>query len=276
MKIYPVLYTMILVPTMATAWADIGMGRPSPALVNLPRHGVYHSDLLASNAVHAVFKGLRSIPVVDLAVPSPATEEIAVFEVKQNLAHRRYDRMGDAALNVGKLFPVSLAADVPGQDADVGRQIREMKPGDEALLNIDHIYLFREEGNESVRAVTRFAKVQQPQPTNQQSTPAAESADAPSADPVPPAPPAEPAPLTSSSLINDTISVPVKAQHYSVETTYTAEPDGKGGIKRRKVSVVRQSDDSGKETVRKYINNVEVDPNTDQPLTPATSATPEN
>ena len=103
MKIHPFFYSMIVLPAVTTAWADIGMGRPSPSVVNLPRQGVYHSDLLASNAVHAVFKGLRTIPVVNLALPTDATEEVAVFEVKQNLAHRRYDRMGDGALNPGKL-----------------------------------------------------------------------------------------------------------------------------------------------------------------------------
>ena len=254
-------------------------------MVNMPRQGVYHSDLLASNAVHAIFKGLRTIPVVDLTKPTDATEEVAVFEVKQNLAHRRYDRMGDGALNVGRLFPVSLAADVPGQAADVGRQIREMKPGDEALLNIDHIYLFRDEGNENVRAVTRFAKVT-PQPQQVQGVPGAPATPAQSAvqgvpaTPITPAQPAtaatpapadaDPAPLTPAATSS--------GYARSVESRISIEPDGKGGMRRTKVEIIREwASDQGKERVRKFVNDVEVDPETDQPLqqtTPAVPATP--
>ncbi len=255
---------MIVLPAVTTAWADIGMGRPSPSMVNLPRQGVYHSDLLASNAVHAIFKGLRTIPVVDLAVPTDASEEVAVFEVKQNLAHRRYDRMGDGALYPGKLFPVSLAADVPGQDADVGRQIREMKPGDEALLNIDHIYLFRDEGNENVRAVTRFAKVQ-PQ-TPRQAAPADPAT--PSEAPAPNAQ-ATSADADAATMDPAPLSPAASTSNYarSVESSVSITSDGKGGMRRTKVEVIREwTPGSGQERVRKFINGVEVDPNTDQPL----------
>ena len=275
---------MIMLPAVTTAWADIGMGRPSPSMVNMPRQGVYHSDLLASNAVRAVFKGLRTIPVVDLAMPTDATEEVAVFEVKQNLAHRRYDRMGDGALNEGRLFPVSLAADVPGQAADVGRQIREMKPGDEALLNIDHIYLFRDEGNENVRAVTRFTKVT-PQPQQVQGAPGAPATPAQSV-PATPIAPAQPA--TAATPAPDAAPAPVDADPApltpaatssgyarSVESRISIEPDGKGGMRRTKVEIIREwASDQGKERVRKFVNDVEVDPETDQPLQRTTPAAP--
>lgn len=279
---------MIMLPAVTTAWADIGMGRPSPSMVNMPRQGVYHSDLLASNAVRAVFKGLRTIPVVDLAMPTDATEEVAVFEVKQNLAHRRYDRMGDGALNEGRLFSVSLAADVPGQAADVGRQIREMKPGDEALLNIDHIYLFRDEGNENVRAVTRFAKVT-PQPQGVQGVPGAPATPAQSAvqgvpavpvtpaqpaGPVPPAPDAAPAPADADPA---PLTPAATSSGYarSVESRISIEPDGKGGMRRTKVDIIREwTPGNDKERVRKFVNDVEVDPETDQPLQQTAPATP--
>ncbi len=274
-----------MLPAVATAWADIGMGRPSPSMVNLPRRGVYHSDLLASNAVHAIFKGLRKIPVVNLAVPTDAMEEVAVFEVKQNLAHRRYDRMGDGALNVGRLFPVSLAADVPGQDADVGRQIREMKPGDEALLHIDHIYLFRDEGNENVRAVTRFAKVQ-PQYTEEQGAPSASAPGVPAESSVPTAPDHQPAaaPVPAATSTHDaantdpaplTSSADSSNFARSVESSISIVPDGKGGMRRTKVEIIREwTPGSGQERVRKFINDVEVDPTTDQPVQQTTPPTP--
>ncbi len=260
-----------------------------PAVANLPRQGVYHSDLLASNAVHAVFKGIRSIPVVDLAVPSTASEEVAVFEVKQNLAHRRYDRMGDGALNVGKLFSVSLAADVPGQDADVGRQIREMKPGDEALLNIDHIYLFREEGNENVRACTRFAKVEPRVDAAAPANGAPESAsgeDKPSANPVPGSPasatpprqaePDSPAGDTQTiAPLSSVTSGTTSSYASSVESRISIVPDGKGGVRRMKVETRREWV-NGEDTprVRKFINDVEVDPTTDRPLSQDKPAAP--
>ena len=284
MRIHPFFYTILTLPSVSPLLlADISMG--VPAVANLPRQGVYHSDLLASNAVHAIFKGIRSIPVVDLAVASPASEEVAVFEVKQNLAHRRYDRMGDGALNVGKLFSVSLAADVPGQDADVGRQIREMKPGDEALLHIDHIYLFREEGNENVRACTRFAKVE---PRGDASpaadAPATPPADKPDATPDPAAPadavpspsPAPDTPATDTQTIAplpSTMKETTSSYASSVESRISIVPDGKGGMRRMKVETRREWVD-GEDTprVRKFINDVEVDPTTDRPLSQNGSA----
>ncbi len=282
MRIHPFFYTILTLPSVSPLlWADISMGLP--AVANLPRQGVYHSDLLASNAVQAIFKGIRSIPVVDLAVPTPASEEVAVFEVKQNIAHRRYDRMGDGALNVGKLFSVSLAANVPGQDADVGRKIREMKPGDEALLNIDHIYLFREEGNENVRACTRFAKVE---PRGDAAPVAASSADAPAEgkpDAAPaPVTPEDAAPAAQPAADTQTIAPfpagprkTTSSYASSVESRISIVPDGKGGMRRMKVETRREwIDGADKPHVRKFINDVEVDPETDRPLLQNASNTP--
>lgn len=263
MKIYTYLCTLPVLAGVPVAPADINTGKPATsvdaqiAAEGQPTTGrIYHSDLLASNAVHAVFKEIRSIPVVSLDDAAPRSEEVAVFEVKQNLAHRRYDRMGDGPLQVKGLFPVSLAADLPGQDASVGAQIREMKPGDEALLNIDHIYVFRENGNENVRACTRFAKVQ-PQPTDSPEQPA----DAPSVAPSPTAPSA------ATPFVPATLPRPVfSSTSRSVESRITIEPDGQGGMRRLKVEIHRETTADGQERVRKFINDVEVDPQTDQPL----------
>ncbi len=294
MKINPILYSLMVLPAVSVTLADISVGRPG--MVNTPRQGVYHSDLLASNAVHAVFKGIRSIPVVDLNVPDPGMEEVAVFEVKQNLASRRYDRMGDGAMNPGKVFAVSLAADVPGQEADLGRQIREMKPGDEALMNIDHIYLFREEGNKDVHACTRFARVQhQPHATANPATPPADGTspatpgvpapqpvDGAPAQPVPadqPAPPADSVPATPPTPAQQTTSDDVPEPQpliqndsadgnfsRSVETSISIVPDGKGGMKETRIEIRRERSGDGPEKVRKFINGTEVNPETDQPL----------
>lgn len=252
MKIYSILYTFPALLAASVAHADISLGKPG---VQVSQSQAYHSDLLASNAVRAAFREIRSIPVVKLDA-EPTTEEVAVFEVKQNLAHRRYDRMGDGMMQPGKLFSVSLAADVPGQDAAVGSKIREMSPGDEALMNIDHIYLFREEGNENVRSCTRFARVQ-PQP----SAPAQPS-DSHSA----------PAQLPQQQAAADTQPLPLNPRMSgsarSVESRITIAPDAQGVMRRTKIEIHREwSSETGAEKVRKFINDVEVDPQTDRPLT---------
>lgn len=236
MKMNPLICTFsALLGTAPLALADISLGSPA---VSPQQSAAYHADLLSSNAVRAAFKEIRSIPVVKLDA-EPSSEEVAVFEVKQNLAHRRYDRMGDGALKAGKLFSISLATDIPGQDAELGSRIRELQAGDEALLNIDHIYVFREEGNENVHACTRFVKIQ----------PRQASEDAPAAAP---AQERLPLPMTSSSR--------------QVFTQITVEPDGQGGMRRMKIVEQRERSADGQEHVRKFINDVEVDPQTNQPL----------
>ena len=236
------------------AYGDISLGRP--AVPNITRNDAYHCDLLASNAVRAALKEIRSVPIVSLESATPTTAQIAIFEVKQNLRHCRYDRMGDGALSVGKLFPVSLSGDVPGQDAALADQIREMKPGDEAIMNIDHIYLFREEGNENVRSCTRFAKAR-PQGEMPPPPPSAQLPGVASPDSQTQQPAATPQP---------SVRVSSGFTGRSVESRVTVEPDGKGGSVRKKVEIHREWTADGKQQVRKFINDVEVNPDTDQPL----------
>lgn len=257
MRIHPIFITVPAVLALpSAAWADI----TTPA--EAPQRAAYHADLLASNAVHAVFKEIRSLPVVRLDA-APGTEEVAVFEVKQNLAHRRYDRMGDGALQTGKLFSVSLATDIPGQDAALADKLRGMKPGDEALLNMDHIYVFREEGNENVRACTRFAQVQPKQPEAPESAP--QEQETPAAPSAPDAT-AEPPAAQDDTAMPLPLQPAFSAVGSSVESRITVEPDGLGGMKRMKIEVHREWGSNGEQRVRKFINDVEVDPQTDQPL----------
>ena len=262
-----IIYTFPVLIGAPLVWADISLGK-LPLDVPQPP-AVYHTDLLASNAVHAIFREIRSVPVVSLDA-APSSQEVAVFEVKQNLAYRRYDRMGDGALQVGKRFAVSLASDIPGQDAALGQKIRAMKPGDEALMNIDHIYVFREEGNENVRACTRFAGIQPQKPA-----PLPENAQQAPATP----PSAEAAPAESNAperLAPQPLQPAAQGSARSVESRITIEPDGKGGMRTMKVEVHREWASDGTQKVRKFINNVEVDPQTDQPLTiPAAAAEPQ-
>lgn len=247
----------LLISALPVAQADISLGKPTP---DLAAHQGYHAELLSSNAVRAAFKEIRTIPVVKLDT-APGSEEVAVFEVKQNLAHRRYDRMGDGALAGGKLFSVSLGSDIPGQDAALGAKIRELQPGDEALLNMDHIYVFREDGNENVRSCTRFIKIA-PQPAAQ--------------DPTQPAA-ADTRGVPAAALPAGQTGLPLSTTSRQVSTSITIAPDGQGGTRRMKVVEVRELLSNGQENVRKFINDVEVDPQTDQPLplTPGAGAVPQ-
>lgn len=220
-----------------------------------------HSELLASNAVHAIYRGIRTVPKVTLD-GSASLEEIGVFEVKQNLAHRRYDRMGDGPLQEGKLLGVALATDVPGQDASLAQQIRAMAPGDEALMNIDHVYVFRQDGNETVHPCTRFVPV-----------PGKSSETQPVG--TPPAQPEGTAVPEPDAIIPNIPSLPpvrfTTGTHKSTRVTVRSiiEPDGRGGMRQTRIEERCERDEStGQETVRKFINGVEVDPQTDQPLSP--------
>lgn len=272
MKVNYIIYALPLALALGeSAVADISLGAPTPGAES---RGVYHTELLAANAVHAVLKEIHTLPAVSLDGP-PSMESVAVFEVKQNLAHRRYDRMGDPTLQPGSRFTVSLASDVPGQDAALGNIIREMKPGDEALLNMDHIYVFRESGNESVRACTRFAKVQprQPEPTQLNGQPAPVQQPLPVEDVVPQQvdrtpPPLAPIPGNVMNISpNDFLpSAQMTGSSHSVVTRITIEQDGQGGTRRMKEEIHREVAPDGTVTERKFINDVEVDPQTDKPL----------
>ena len=265
MKIGPILYTLPALLVAPAALADISTGRPAaPAAAT---QGAAHVDLLASNVVHAALKELRSMPVLNLdSAATPETQQIAIFEVKQNLAHRRYDRMGDAALQPGKLFPVVLSAEVPGQDAALADKIRAMQPGDEAVMRIDHLYRFLDSGNENVRSCTRFEKAEP-----REAAPAAPAADIPAPAAPTPAAPAVAVQPTPGALnprgfhATATGGAGHQFNATSVESRIFMEPDGQGGMRRKKVEIHREWSNSG-EKVRKFINDVEVDPQTDQPL----------
>lgn len=265
MKIYSLIYALPAILTAPAVYADISLGQPTSAANKAAaEQGAYHSDLLASNVVHAVLKEIREVPVVSLETATPETAQIAVFEVKQNLAHRRYDRMGDSGLQPGKLFPISLSANVPGQDAALADKIRAMKPGDEAIVKMDHIYVFREDGNENVRACTRFEQTEPQNAAN--STEQADAVSAPAAQ----ADSFDPFSGVHSSIQLGGNAVGSSSYGSSVSTRIVTKPDDQGVMRRTKVEIRREYS-GGKETVRKFINDVEVDPQTDQPLDPAAS-----
>lgn len=264
LTIKPIIYSMPALTMAMTAQADILIpGAVAPAPVpGRPSQAppVLRSDLLASNAVHAIFKGIKTLPKVGLD-DSATFEEVAVFEVKQNLAYRRYDRMGDGAMTPGSLVGVSLATDMPGQDAALSEKLRSLQPGDEAIMNIDHIYVFKEDGNRNMRPCTRFAQVQPRQPEPIPAAPTS-APSAPVAD--------TPAQALPSALMQPSAPSPVIIKSSRAVVRNVVEtPDGG----RTCTEDIVETGNDGKTTRRRFINGVEVDPETNQPLS-ATPASP--
>lgn len=246
--------------------ADIHAGMP--AVPNMTAQMRGNCDLLASNTVRATYRGLRDLtkPTLSDAI-QPTVTRVAVFEVIEPLAYRRYGRYGNNRMRMGSLFAIEMSKEVLGQPAAVVDTISQMQPGDEAVVKIDHLYIFDETENRSVNPCTRIAR--------KMTVPAA---PAPAATPQPTAPgsaatTAAPAPLpTTVAPLTGGNSF---AHATSRETRISIVPDGNGGMKKERIDIHRELDPATQEMkTRMYINGTEVDPNTRQPLPQAPAAAP--
>lgn len=248
-------------------WADITVSMPAVPNVTARMQG--NCDLLASNTVRATYKGMRDLTKPTLSdTIQPTVTRVAVFEVIEPLAYRRYGRYGNNRMRTGSLFAVEMSKDVLGQPAAVVDTIAQMKPGDEAVVKIDHLYIFDEQENRSVNPCTRIAR----KPAAP--APVAPTADAPQADtPGSAATTAAPLPTTVAPLMGGGMS-----HATSRETRISIVPDGQGGMKKERIDIHRELDPATQEVkTRMYINGTEVDPTTRQPLpqTPAPAAQPQ-
>lgn len=224
------------------AVADISLsGAPLPGAAR--RSIQERCELMASNAVRAKFQGMED----------KEGEKNAVFEVLENLGHRRFVRYGDGAMHEGTLFTVSLNGAAPGQPAELKEEIGKMKPGDQAIMKVDHLFIFSEPQGQNVRPCTRMARIMpEPPPTAQQ--PAAPQQ---AAAPQQPALPTTVAPLNSRP----------QRMGESYSSSFSMRPDGKGGVIQERIDTVSKYDPAtGQVTTRMYINGTEVDPKTRQPL----------
>lgn len=238
------------------ASADINAGQPS--VPNMPSGMRGNCDLMASNTVRAHFLGLKDIPVPTLDEQAPATAQAAVFEVVENLAYRKHVRYGDGRLKQGARFTVSMDRALPGQPASVVDAILQMKPGEEAAMKIDHLFLFGEDENKSIRPCTRIARRD-----TEAAAPASQAAE--------PSQPTRVLPLLSTEGTASGTGVTTAA---STETRISVVPDGKGGVKQERIDISRELLPGSNEVkTRMFINGVEVDPQTRRPL-PAAPATP--
>lgn len=227
--------------------ADINVPAPRALANAAAMQG--NCDLLASNTVRATFQGLRDMPVQTLDQDSPTTAQVAVFEVIENLAYRKYVRYGDGQLVPGTRFTVAMSRVLPGQPASVVDTIAQMQPGEESVMRIDHLYLMGGQEGTPIRACSRMA-----------SRKAVNAAQDTAASDVP------------------TTAAPLTSGNGGMQNSYRRESvsmhmDANGNVQTAR-TVSEYDPATGKVNTRMFINDQEVDPQTRQPLAPASAAQP--
>lgn len=246
----------------SAAQADINVGIGT----NAPRAGSVRGncDLMATNTVRATFKGLKDVPAVGLDADPAAKAQVAVFEVIENLTHRRLVRYGDGAMPVGMIFTVAMDKQMPGQPADIVDTISQMQEGEETVMRIDHLFLYGEPDGKFLRPCARMARrAAEPAPATQNNTAAGETAQVL---------PTSVAPLTGNGSIGISGGTRTATSH---SVSISTVPDGQGGFKTYKEETRSELIPGTNEVkTRMFINDVEVDPRTRQPLAPAPVATP--
>ena len=214
----------------------------------MPMQARGNCDLMASNTVSASFVGLRDLAVQRVDQSEPSTVQVGVFQVINNLAYRRFNRIGDGQLVPGMQFTIAMNKELPGQPAENVDTISTLQPGEEVVMRVDHLYLITGQEGESIRVCARLARR-----NAQPAAPAAMPAAAPAPLPIPGA--QQPA----------TGGMQFASRHFSMST------DSNGQM--QTVQTSRYYDSAtGEIKTRMIINGVEVDPVTRQPLAPATPA----
>lgn len=247
-------YTAILAFALtAPVSADIVNPAPMPNAAGMRGN----CDLLASNTVRASFVGLRDMPVQTVEQDAPTMVQVAVFEVIDSLGYRKYVRYGDGQLTAGTRFTVAMNKELPGQPASIVDTISQMQPGEEAVLKIDHLYLLGGREGTPIRACSRMARRNaQPMVTTGDTQVPADS----NTQPATPALPTSVAPLGGGA----TPQQPGQPQFTAQSSRVMMQMDGNGNMQTIRIS--QQTDASGQTTTRMFINGVEVDPQTRQPL----------
>lgn len=247
-------YTAILALALtAPVSADIVNPAPMPNAAGMRGN----CDLLASNTVRASFVGLRDMPVQTVEQDAPTMVQVAVFEVIDSLGYRKYVRYGDGQLTAGTRFTVAMNKELPGQPASIVDTISQMQPGEEAVLKIDHLYLLGGREGTPIRACSRMARRNaQPMVTTGDTQVPADV----NTQPTTPALPTSVAPLGGGA----TPQQPGQPQFTAQSSRVMMQMDGNGNMQTIRIS--QQTDASGQTTTRMFINGVEVDPQTRQPL----------
>ena len=216
----------------------------------VPMQARGNCDLMASNTVSASFVGLRDLAVQRVDQTEPTTVQVAVFQVINNLAYRRYNRIGDGQLIPGMQFTIAMNKELPGQPAENVDTISTLQPGEEVAMRVDHLYLITGQEGESIRVCSRLAR---------RNTAAAAPSPTPSPLPIPGA--ATPA----TGGMHSGMQITSSSSSFSMST------DASGQM--QTVQTSRDYDSAtGEIKTRMLINGVEVDPVTKQPLAQATAA----
>ncbi len=247
-SILTAIVAMLLTPQVAQA--DIGVTRPAvPTAAQQTIQG--NCDLMASNVVRAVYEGLQQPAGGTIGAPR------AMFRVLENLGHRRFVRYGDGVMHEEMLFAVAMDNSMPGQPPAVVDIISRMQPGDEAIMKIDHLFIFNEPYGQNVRPCTRISiRETGPGAATAAPTPPAQQAPAPAAG----------GPQTAAPVQQATVSE-------SLSTQVRYRPDGRGGLIQERIDIrTRYNSATGETTTRMFINGQEVDPAAQQPIAADTSA----
>ncbi len=124
-----------------------------------PRAGAptANSEHLSSNTVRAKFRGLQDMPS---APHSPRTSLHAIFEVTESLAYQIDAPHGSPRLEIGDQFSVNLEPNLYGQPNEVSRQISMLREGDSAVMLMSTLFLDDQDGQAGgriIRPCVRFA-----------------------------------------------------------------------------------------------------------------------
>lgn len=238
---------MALAMSTPALLADISLGFPRFATAGVQGN----CDMMASNTVLASFVELRNLTVQRVDQAEPATVQVAVFEVTDNLAYRRFNRFADGRLEPGMQFTIAMNKELPGQPAEYVDTIAAMQPGDQVVMRVDHLYLMNGQSGESIRTCGRMAR------RNAPATP-------PSAMPA-----AAPAPLPIPGAVQQPNGMHMQMSSRSFSMT----TDANGQM--QTVQTSQEYDPAtGQMKTRMIINGVEVDPVTRQPLAQAAAPAP--
>ncbi|MBR6576096.1 MAG: hypothetical protein IKK73_03080 [Akkermansia sp.] len=243
------LLTTVMALAMSTPalLADISLGFPRFATAGVQGN----CDMMASNTVLASFVELRNLTVQRVDQVEPATVQVAVFEVTDNLAYRRFNRFADGRLEPGMQFTIAMNKELPGQPAEYVDTIAAMQPGDQVVMRVDHLYLMNGQSGESIRTCGRMARR-----NALSANPAAMPAAAPAPLPIPGAVQQSNGMHMQMSSRSFSMTTDANGQMQTVQTSQEYDPA------------------TGQMKTRMIINGVEVDPVTRQPLAQAAAPAP--
>lgn len=266
--------------------------RPSYAAV--PVHVQPSAKHFSSNAVRATFRGFKnqdSSPTLSDML-SPETNKagerrIAIFEVLEPLAYKRLSPYASQQMTVGQLFKVELDVPIFGQSADITAMVKTLVVGEEVVAKVDEVFVF--DGMHEGQMQTTLVRMVRRNATGGSPAPAATAAPVVQATPaavVPAATPAgsdEPAEIQAQDLDLPTVGLTsaseqrqdqrqARFQNINHTDISVRVRNGVQEVIRIEKSMVPGA---GREYVRMYINDVEVDPDTQEPLA-ASSDIPAN